>query len=365
MTQAAVRYNPDYAAPPGWVLEEELEARGMSQAEFARRCGRSAKLISEIITGKAPIVPETAIQFDRVLGGGPGIWLRMESNYRLRLAQQIEAANSAESANWAKGFPVKGLVARGVMDNPTSAEDTVAKLLGFFGVGSVEAWRVKYSTSQISYRHSPAFESDEATLATWLRLGEIEAEKTVCSDYNEAKFRQSLRQIRVGTVTPTIEALTEAQDLCNHAGVALCFVKPLPKAALSGAVWWSSPRKAVIQLSARHLTDDHLWFSFFHEAAHILLHSKKDVFIDAGRHKTGNSRITTSDAEADAWATDFLAPPADWEGFADSFTGTAAEVREFAGQQGIAPGVVVGRLQHEGQLGWNQLNHLKTRLKWK
>ena len=365
MTQAAVQYNPDYAAPPGWVLEEELEARGMSQAEFARRCGRSPNLISEIVAGKAPIEPETAIQFDRVLGGGPGIWLRMESNYRLRLAQQIEAANAAEAANWAKGFPVRELVARGVVDKPSSVEDTVARLLSFFGVGSVQAWRVKYSTGQVAYRHSPAFESNEATLATWLRLGEIEAEKTACSDYREALFRQSLRQIRLGTEAPTIETLTGAQDLCKQAGVALCFVKPLPKAAPSGAVWWASPRKAVIQLSARHLTDDHLWFSFFHEAAHILLHSKKDVFIDVGRNKTGNSRITASDAEADAWAADFLSPREHWDGFARSFMGTAAEVREFARQQGISPGVVVGRLQHEGHLGWNQLNHLKNRLRWK
>ena len=88
MITAANQYNPDYAVPPGWVLEDELEARGISQSQFARLCGLSAKLISEIIAGKAPIEPETAVQFDRVLGGGSDIWLRMESTYRLRLAQQ-------------------------------------------------------------------------------------------------------------------------------------------------------------------------------------------------------------------------------------------------------------------------------------
>ncbi len=365
MTQATVQYNPDYATPPGWVLEEELESRGISQAEFARRCGRSAKLISEIVAGKAPIEPETAIQFDRVLGGGPGIWLRMESTYRLRLAQQIEAANAVESASWARGFPIKELVSRGVIVKPSSIEDTVAKLLAFFGVGSVEAWHVKYATSNFSYRHSPAFESDEATLATWLRLGEIDAENTECPNYNQTRFKQSLRRIRAATASPTIDALAEAKSLCNHSGVVLSLVKPLPKAALSGAVWWSSPRKAIIQLSARHLADDHLWFSFFHEAAHILLHSKKDVFIDVRGNRTGNSRVTPSDAEADAWAANFLAPSVDWEKFVASFGGTAFDVQEFAEQQGIAPGVVVGRLQHEGHLAWDRLNHLKTRLQWK
>ena len=61
-------FQPDYAAPPGWLLEEHLEVQGISHAEFARRCGRSAKLISEIIAGKAPVEPKTAIQFEKVLG---------------------------------------------------------------------------------------------------------------------------------------------------------------------------------------------------------------------------------------------------------------------------------------------------------
>ena len=80
-------YDPDYATPPGWVLEEELEFRGISQAEFARQCGSSEKLISEIIAGKAPIRSEMAVKFDHVLGGGHGIWLRMEATYRRRLAK--------------------------------------------------------------------------------------------------------------------------------------------------------------------------------------------------------------------------------------------------------------------------------------
>ena len=67
------RYRPNYAVPPGWILEEHLKVEGISQAEFARRCGRSPKLISEIIAGKAPVEPATARQFERVLGLTAGI----------------------------------------------------------------------------------------------------------------------------------------------------------------------------------------------------------------------------------------------------------------------------------------------------
>lgn len=370
MTTTANQYRPDYAVPPGWVLEEELAARGFSQAEFARRCGRSAKLISEIVAGKAPIEPETAIQFDRVLGGGANIWLRLESNYRLRLAQQAEAVRAEEAAAWPKTFPVKELVARNSIANPSSPGDAVTKLLYFFGVGSVDAWRVKYGSANVAYRHSPSFVSDEPALATWLRLGEIAAESIECADYDETTFKQSLRRIRTLTQTDIVQVLPEAQSLCRQSGVVLAFVKPLPKTALSGAAWWLSSRKAVIQLSARHKTDDYLWFSFFHEAAHILLHNKrlhnkKEVFVDATGGKAANGPIGESEAEANAWAADFLVPRPEWEQFVASPPLTELAVRQFAERQGIAPGIVVGRLQHERHLAWDRLNHLKKRLEWK
>ena len=80
-------YRPDYAVPPGWVLEERLEAHSISQAEFARRCGRSPKMISEIISGKASLEPATALQFERVLGVDASLWLGIEAAYRLQLGE--------------------------------------------------------------------------------------------------------------------------------------------------------------------------------------------------------------------------------------------------------------------------------------
>ena len=91
MAAETYSYRPDYAVPPGWVLEEHLQSRGLSPAELARRCGRSAKLIGEIIAGKAPVEPRTALQFDRVLGLDADIWLGIEARYRLHRAREAEA----------------------------------------------------------------------------------------------------------------------------------------------------------------------------------------------------------------------------------------------------------------------------------
>ena len=137
-------------------------------------------------------------------------------------------------------------------------------------------------------------------------------------------------------------------------------VQPLPKTALSGAAWWLSPRKAVIQLTARHKSDDHLWFSFFHEAAHILLHSKKGVFVDEA-----NVDDVELEAEANEWASNTLIPTRAWQQFVATSPRSASVVTAFAEEQAIAPGIVVGMLQHKGVLPWTHLNDLKVRLSWK
>ena len=357
---ANYRYDPDYAAMPGWLVEDHLKAKGLSQAELARRCGRSPKLISEIISGKAPIEPETALQFERVLGVDASIWLGIESDYRIHLARKAEAALLEQQVLWAKQFPLGELRRRGMIGSHSSDGQTAIDLLTLFGVSSVEAWHVKYGPENVSYRHSSAFESDAAALATWIRLGERQANAQECSPYERTRFRESLRQIRGLTNLSVNSGLEKAQGLCNAAGVALAIVRPLPKVRASGAAWWMSPRKAVIELSARHKTDDHLWFSFFHEAAHIVLHGKRNIFIDGKE-----SMAEGVEAEANTWASDILIPKRHWSRFVVEERFSQRHVSAFASAEGIAPGIVVGRLQHEKRIPWSALNGLKARLTWR
>lgn len=363
MGTEAHHYRPDYAVAPGAIVLERLAARGISRAEFARRCDRSPKRLSEIIAGKAPVEPETALQFEKVLGVDASILLGIETDYQLHRAREAEAKKTQEASSWTQAFPLQELVRRGIMEKPSSDSNTVARLLTFFEVGSVKAWYAKYERMSVAYRHSPSFRSETPALATWLRLGELEAEQQECADYDAEQFRRVLRKIRGLTQTPVADAIEKAQHLCNKAGVVLAPLKPFPKTALSGAAWWLTPRKAVITLSARHKTDDHLWFSLFHEAAHLLLHSKKAVFLDEMQKNNTGADIET---QADKWASDFLVPRSHWDQFVNAASYSERAIRQFAREQDIAPGIIVGRLQHEKHLSWGTpLNKLKVRLEWK
>ena len=77
---------PDYAISPGEVLGVELELRGMTQQELARRTGITPKHIISILKAKTPITPEMAIKLERALGMPVEYWLNLEANYQEVLA---------------------------------------------------------------------------------------------------------------------------------------------------------------------------------------------------------------------------------------------------------------------------------------
>lgn len=358
---AHLSYSPSRGIRPGKLLEEFLEARDMSARELARRCGRSAKLIVEILAGKAPIEPETALQFERVLDMDADLWLGLEAHYRLHLAKANEVERFAAESEWAARFPAKELEKRGLF-TPAQGGNRVRQLLEFFGAGSVDACRERFNDlAAVSYRHSPSFESHEEALLVWLRLGEREAEELDCAPYSKARFVQELRGIRELTVLSVEDFLPELQKRCARAGVAFTLIKPLKGIALSGISRWLSPRKALIQQSLRHKANDHFWFTFFHEAAHLLLHSRKAVFLDGNGYSNADP---AQEDEANEWAANFLVPQSELRKFIVRFEGTPEEVRAFAAEQGIASGIVVGQLQKRRVLAYSQMNSLKDHYQW-
>ena len=106
MPLKADRVWPDVAIPPGETLAEELEARGWSQSELARRMRRPVQAVNEIIRGVKQITAETALQLQEVLGTSAELWVRLEGNYQLtraRLAQRHQRGIAARASVAADG----------------------------------------------------------------------------------------------------------------------------------------------------------------------------------------------------------------------------------------------------------------------
>jgi len=352
-------YAPDYAVAPGEILEELLEVRGVSKGELAKRCGLTPKTISLIIAGKAPVTPETAIQLERVLGTSANVWNNVEASYRLRRAREEDRSELEKHQDWLSGFPVKEMVRRRWIARGSSSSENVALVLNFFGVGSVAAWEGKYGTLCVRLRKAASYEPSKEALAAWIRRSEIKAAALETQPYNKEKMGKALDEIRGLSCEDPEVFEPRMVNLMASAGVALIFVGELPGTHLSGATKWLSSEKAMLALSLRYKTDDHLWFTFFHETAHLKLHSKKLAYIDGTDRESQNQQ--EEEAEADQFATDHLIPQGIYDRFVEKGVFSAERIREFAKELGIAPGIIVGRLQHDKHLDWGKLNYLKCR----
>lgn len=346
------QYLPDYVSPPGETLQETLEALGMSQAELAERTGRPKKTINEIIVGKAAITSDTALQLERVLGVPATFWNNREQNYRDYLARRDEQNRLKQHIDWLKNLPVRAMIKAGWIQEFKDKTHQLQEVLTFFGVTSPRAWEDIWTVQQAAFRKSKTFESDAFAVAAWLRRGEIEAREIVCEPFDADKFRSALKEIRSMTHDPKL-LQTAAKELCAAAGVAVVIISELPKARVCGAARWLTPYKALIQLSLRYKRADSLFFAFFHEAGHILLHPKRRVFLECSiEEKDGIEH------QADRFAVDWLIPSEKWQRFVDASEYSKSAVLQFSTEIEITPGIVVGRLQHEKLIQWDQLREL-------
>jgi len=363
--QTSNQYKPDYAIAPGESLKDLLDSSSMSQAELAKRTGRHVKTINEIVKGKAPITPDTAIQFERVFGVPAHFWNNVERNYQETLAQLEEQARLETYLDWLANIPCRALMNLGLIPKTSDKKIMLESVLQFFGVVSPDIWEIywKEHCSITAFRSSKAFEADYGALTAWLRIGEIKAETIDCKPYNRKRFLVSLKQIRGFTATTPNIFLPKIHKLCAASGVALVFFRELPKTRVSGATRWLSPGKALVQMSLRYKSDDHLWFTFFHEAAHILFHGKRDCFVDFPENQ--DSSVDHREEEANEFSSNFLIPKRELAAFVASGKFNMDSVIEFSEKVGVSPGIVVGRLQHDGHVSYqSMLNSMKIHFSW-
>ena len=356
-------FAPTWASPPGHTIEDLLDEQGWTQAELAKRLDFTRKHVNDLVKGRTPISPITAMRLESVFGAPANFWLNREAQYQETLERRRAFDRLESAADWLKEIPLADMGRLGWIERTRHKGEQVAICLQYFGVASVDAWRKQYEEAPVAFRSSPKFRKKFGSVAAWLRRAESEATRIHCVRFDKAGFKESLVEARRLTdqVDPGV-FVPELVKLCAAHGVAVVFV-PAPKGCpVSGAARWLSPDKALLVLSLRHKTNDHLWFTFFHEAAHLLLHSKKMQFVDMD-----DGVPDESEEQANSFAKNILIPPghvSQLRLLASTRYVGKADVIQFAAQVGVAPGVVVGRMQKERWLPWSHLNGLKVSYTW-
>ncbi|MCX4561687.1 ImmA/IrrE family metallo-endopeptidase [Streptomyces phaeochromogenes] len=357
-----VAYDPDSARPPGETLKDQLDALGIPQADLARRTGLSTKHINQIVQGTAVLTPETALLLERTTKISASMWNQLEAAWRTHVTRDEELKQLSKRIDWLDKFSLPELVKRKILPTKDKTVENLQRLLEFFGVADPEVAEDLWRSYRTAFRRSTILDTNDYATAVWLREAEVEARKLDCEPFDRVALTALLPQLRALTVEEPETWRGQISGLCAQAGVAVVFIPAPPRSHVSGATRWLAPDKVGVALSDRFKKDDHFWFTVFHELAHVLLHGKRLTFLDnTDRKDELTSEGDRSEEEANAFAAETLIPPEHAASYRRLVSRPMpfSRIEAFAQQAGIAPGIVVGRLQHDGALEWTHGNKYK------
>jgi HTH-type transcriptional regulator / antitoxin HigA len=348
-------FEPDYAISPGETLKEVMESLNMAQKELAIRTGLTVQSLNRIFKGDQPISYETANKLELATGVPARMWNNLEAQYREQLAKAKERKQLETDLDWLKTIPTQELIQRKAIEPQKENVLLLRETLKFYGLSSVSAWKYIWAKPAVAARRSLCFETCPGPASAWIRLGEIQAYRIDCLPFDKNIFTRALEKIRLLTVKNPEEFIPETIQFCADSGVALALVPEMKKVPWNGATKWLSASKAMILLNLRGKMEDHFWFSFFHEAGHVLYDSKKDLYINDG------SLDDPREHEANEFAADILIPR-DRDPEIASLK-TKEDIIRLANELKISPGIVAGRFQHLTQK-WSYFNGLKRKFQW-
>lgn len=353
-------FDPAWASPPGETIADILEEQRLTQNDFAERIGQSAKYARDLLHGDVELTKDVAERLAKFIGGTVTFWINRETQYRESIVRLREKLDPKVAKEFLRELPLNDMIQMGWVQTVQDVKGEAAACLQFFGVADVDSFRESYAdVLKTAFRTSPTFKNDPTAVAAWLRQGELEAAKLDCAEWNPVKFRANLGDIRALTRERDPQMfLPELQLQCADCGVAVLVIKTPNGCRASGAVRILPRGRRMILLSARYLTDDHFWFTFFHEAGHLLLHDGEALLLE------GMGTISDKEEnEANEFASNVLIPPNRRQEMLN-LPFDAKAIMRFAKEIGVSRGVVVGQLQHAGKIKHGHFRNLKFSFQW-
>lgn len=348
---------PSWASPPGETILELAQRKGLTQAVVASALGVAENELPRVLDGDLSIDEARAEKLAVQIGASPRFWLAREAQYR----QALKSIHDDTRA-WVSSLPFADMAKFGWLEAASTVADKLSHAFAFFGVSSVDEWREAWLSEHAgltAYRSSPVFTTQAAAAAAWLRQGELAASHIRTAEWSRSDFERLLPELKPLTrMHIPSEFLPQLQHKCAACGVAVVIVRAPKGCPASGATRIRNGQ-AILQLSARYLRDDSFWFTFFHEAGHLVLHEDR-LFLEWSEKRHLDEK---EELEANDFAGKVLIPPSQ-EAALRALPHEYKSIMRFARNLSVSPGIVVGQLQHRGLVPRERLNFLKKHFTW-
>jgi HTH-type transcriptional regulator / antitoxin HigA len=358
-----MKLETNWASPPGDTISRLMLLREIPEDELADGLGLHTGDFHLLLTGQARITSQIAEALADTLGSTSRFWLARDTAYvdaRERLAKHV----ALDASTWVKAMPIKSMKEFNWLSPKISKQNLSDEVLKFFGCETLEEWNLNYSggLGNIAFRTSFAFEIDTMATLVWLRAGEKQAQLLPLKEFNKNAFRNLLPRLKkLSAFKHPRTFLPKLKEACQSVGVALTTARAPSGCRASGATWTLDGGNPIIHLSFRHRSEDHFWFSFFHEAGHVLLHDGEHIDIEGGDAAPFDNEQV--EREADNFAQDALVPTEMLNELKES-NPNSKKVMAFAREAGVTPGIIVGQLEKAGVIPHGKMYFLKHTYHW-
>lgn len=344
-----MRSKTTIATPPGATIKEQLVDRHMNQKEFSVRMSMSEKHISKLINGEVQLTPDVAIRLEMVLGIPAHFWINLESIYREKLSRVKAENEMEEEIAFSRNLPYNEMAKQKWVPETRKPVERVVNLRKFFEIVKLNILEQPLVSNIVYRKLGKGIKSDYALVA-WAQKAKLESRAVETAAIDIVKLKKMIPEIRMMTTQDPSFFCSLLIEKMRGCGIALIFLPHIGGTFLHGATFCEGS-KIVIGMTVRGKDADRFWFSFFHELGHIIL-----------KHTLWAEGITEEEErEADAFARNALIPDDKFEEFINRKDFSKASIERFAEEIGIAPGIVVGRLQKEEWIPFSLCNDLKTK----
>lgn len=331
---------------PGECLKLELKERGWTQHELAEVIGRPTKTVSQIISGKLGITPETAMQLAQALGTTAEYWLNQQARYQLGQIEQDKYGDIKRRADLYGRFPIKDMIKRNWISAGANIDELEQSVRDFFGT---DAANDECAFLFAAKQNAKAYGQEISQInKAWLQRVKNLAQGQVTSGrFSRASAQQAVEHLSALLLSP--EEIRHVPRILSEAGIRFVIVETLPNSKLDAACFWLGDDSPVIGMSLRYDRIDNFWFTLRHEMEHVIQGDGRDGIILEEDIAVSADNLPPYEQAANAAAADFCIPSGKLENYlirTGQYAFSEQKVTAFAGVNKIHPGLVVGQLQN-------------------
>ena len=347
----------DWAIAPGRIVHESMREQGVTTAELASELDLSTSGLNCTLSGSAPITKAMAMGLSRSLRNSSEFWMNLENNYRRdreRLCSTLTPhLDELEKIQYRELMKRGWIVQRRASCNENK-KDIFFDCLMFLDCVNVDAWH-EQSVGDSLFQLARSRNSDPIAIKTWLQICDFKVDIPK-PEYDEQNLRRVLPGLRALTTEDPKDFYPRIKASLSECGIGYVCEESIQGALIVGAARLIDGHPVIYQ-SLHGEFNDVVWFTFFHECAHVLLGhlAVEGTFIE---FSGSQERTDPKEIEADEWAQELLIPSTRRSEL--NAVRTRAQLIDLAEALGVHPAIVARRLKHERIIPQSVFNDLRV-----